>query len=76
MSQLSAFPVPLDPAASPGLHVVPDLPVPIGQGILPEEAPFDSIIVTAAPRDVPGFTNAAVDGYAFAHASLRATERS
>jgi molybdopterin molybdotransferase len=23
-----------------------------------------------APRDVPGFTNAAVDGYAFAHASL------
>jgi len=24
-----------------------------------------------APRDVPGFTNAAVDGYAFAHASLK-----
>ena len=28
----------------------------------------------AAPRDVPGFTNAAVDGYAFAHASLGASD--
>jgi molybdopterin molybdotransferase len=27
-----------------------------------------------APRDVPGFTNAAVDGYAFAHSSLGAGE--
>jgi molybdopterin molybdotransferase len=40
-------------------------PVPLAQAsgrILAEEI--------KAPRDVPGFTNAAVDGYAFAHASL------
>ena len=75
MSQLSSLPVPEGPPAGrgqTGLHVVPDLPVPIGLGLLPEEAPFETEVVVRrvvqVTHDVMTFVLAPLQTGAFAFA--------
>jgi ferredoxin-NADP reductase len=43
MSQ--AFPLPTTDPGTPGLRLVPDWPRPLGEGVLPEEAPLDQEVV-------------------------------